>query len=75
MNQSEIQNDHGTITSKLSQFLIILTFDLVSTSCSQFMATENGPRKPQMNMQLQQVLKTCSAVSSAQPSSFEPLSS
>ena len=40
MNQAEQQNDHGTITGKLSQFLIILTLELVSSSMAQFMLIE-----------------------------------
>ena len=43
MNQAELQNDHGTITSKLSQFLFILTLDLVSSSAVQFTSFNKDP--------------------------------
>ena len=56
MNQSELQNDHGTITAKLSQFLVILTLDLVASSGAQFSAMnlQKPPlsSKPEVNMDL-----------------------
>ena len=52
MNQAEIQNDHGTITSKLAQFMAIITLDLVSSCFVQFTCPNNGTLKANKGVDL-----------------------
>ena len=46
MNQAELQNDHATITSKMIQFMVILSLDLFSNSNTMFLMFFVTPIEP-----------------------------